>query len=65
MSTFKGQSEDGCCTYEIVLSKSLEHTGKFQGIEDGLNWYDKKERIKEFLYSILNVPHSFIRIFKR
>lgn len=30
-------------TYEITFNKSLEHTGRFKGIEDGLNDYCKKE----------------------
>jgi len=44
---FKGTSEyNGKIlgyTYEITFNKSLEHTGRFSGIEDGLNTYCKKE----------------------
>ena len=47
-SIFKGASEyNGRIlgyTYEITFNKSLEHTGRFKGIEDGLNAYCKKER---------------------
>lgn len=46
MSKFKGYSEDGSATYEITFNKSLEHTGRFKGIEDGLNGYVKKESKK-------------------
>jgi hypothetical protein len=46
--TFKGPEEfNGKVigyTYEITFNKSLEHTGRIKGIEDGLNNYVKKER---------------------
>ncbi len=46
--TFKGVEEfNGKVigyTYEITFNKSLEHTGRIKGIEDGLNNYVKKER---------------------
>ena len=61
---FKGTSEyDGKIlgyTYEITFNKSLEHTGRFKGIEDGLNAYCKKElrtniadSLKVFWYSLV------------
>ena len=50
---FKGTSEYNGeilgYTYEITFNKSLEHTGRFTGIEDGLNAYCKKERRTENL----------------
>lgn len=42
-SKFIGYSENGNATYEITFNKSLQHTGRFQGIEKGLNDYCKKE----------------------
>jgi hypothetical protein len=44
MHKFIGYSPSGSATYEITFNKSLEHTGRFNGIEDGLNAYCKKER---------------------
>jgi hypothetical protein len=46
-SEFKGTSQSGSFIYELTFNRSLEHTGKFKGIEDGLNEYDRKERIQE------------------
>ena len=42
MHKFIGYSETGSATYEITFNKSLEHTGRFSGIEDGLNAYCKR-----------------------
>lgn len=39
---FKGADECGY-TYELCLNKSLVHTGKLKGIEDGLNRYENTE----------------------
>jgi len=58
--TFKGSSSntlnDGTVyesyTYEITFNKSLQHTGKFKGIEDGLNAYDKKEKVTNLKESL-------------
>ena len=41
-STFKG-SQNGLYTYEITFNRSLVHTGRFTGIENGLNDYEDKE----------------------
>lgn len=45
---FKGAKElDGKIigyTYEITFNKSLEHTGRYSGMERGLNEYVKRER---------------------
>ena len=43
MHKFIGYGENGSATYEITFNKSLEHTGRIKGIEDGLNDYCKKE----------------------
>lgn len=55
----------GSYTYEISFNRSLEHTGKYKGIEDGLNKYDKIEPWKEAWKSLTTV-FRYIRIgFKR
>ena len=41
MHEFVGDSEN--FTYKMTLNKSLVHTGKWKGIENGLNRYDKLE----------------------
>lgn len=51
-------------TYEITFNKSLEHTGRFTGIEEGLNNYVKNETKQEFKNSFGNVWRSFIRWLK-
>lgn len=46
-STFKGSDKREnyeLFTYEITFNRSLGHTGKFTGIADGLNEYERKER---------------------
>lgn len=58
---FMGYSESGSATYQITFNKSLEHTGRLKGIENGLNEYVKDERKKEFKRSFSNVYRSFIR----
>lgn len=63
-STFKGRDERGNHTYEIVFNQSLEHTGRFTGIEDGLNMYVKKEEIGEVKYALL-VILNYINPFKK
>lgn len=52
MHKFIGYSETGSATYEITFNKSLEHTGRFCGIEDGLNAYVENERKQDFRKSI-------------
>ena len=42
-SKFIGYNDSGSATYEITFNQSLEHTGRFQGIEKGLDDYCKKE----------------------
>lgn len=61
-STFLGQTDYGY-KYEIVFNKSIEYTDRFKGIEDGLDDYVKKERIKAFKESIPNVWHQFKNLF--
>lgn len=58
-SKFMGSSDAGY-TYEITLNKSLQHTGRFKGIEDGLNKYvanEKKQERKDII-------KDFFRLFK-
>lgn len=50
-SQFKGVS-DGQYVYEMTFNKSLGHTGRFLGIEKGLNEYCLKE-IGEYEAEIL------------
>ena len=50
----------GSYTYEISFNKSLEHTGKFTGIENGLNRYDRIEPWKEIWTSLKRVVNLFI-----
>lgn len=38
-SRFMGDNND-TYTYEITFNKSLEHTGKFKAIEEGLDRFD-------------------------
>jgi len=51
-STFKG-SQNGLYTYELTFNQSLEHTGKFSGIEKGLNDYTKNEYKEEISQNFL------------
>ncbi len=51
-------------TYEITFNKSLEHTGRFTGIEDGLNNYVKKEKRTNFYQSLVTVWRSFIYLIR-
>ena len=63
-SKFIGRNEyDGyeSYTYELTFNRSLEHTGKYVGIEQGLNAYDKKEAKEDFKKSFGNVWHTFVR----
>lgn len=48
-------------TYEITFNKSLEHTGRFSGIEDGLNAYCKKERKTDIADNFKRLWHSLVR----
>lgn len=62
--TFKGAEEfNGKVigyTYEITFNKSLEHTGRFRGIEDGLNNYVKKERKQNFKEAVKDALRYFV-----
>lgn len=64
-SMFKGVSEfEGNIigyTYEITFNKSLEHTGRFRGIEDGLNDYCRKERKKDIINSAKQLWYSLVK----
>jgi FPC/CPF motif-containing protein YcgG len=67
-STFMGTNEYSGkiigYTYEITFNKSLEHTGRFKGIEDGLNDYVKKEKRTNFYTSLVMVWHSFVALIR-
>ena len=62
---FKGTSEYNGeilgYTYEITFNKSLEHTGRFTGIEDGLNAYCKKERRTDITDNFKRLWYSLVR----
>ena len=59
MHKFIGYSETGSATYEITFNK-LEHTGRFQGIEDGLNAYCK-ERRTDVIDNLKSLWYSLVR----
>ena len=61
MCRFIGYSETGAATYEITFNKSLEHTGRFIGIENGLNAYCKKERRTDITDSFKSLWYSLVR----
>ena len=61
MHKFIGCSETGLATYEITFNKSLEHTGRFKGIEDGLNAYCKKERRTDIIDNFKRLWYSLVR----
>ena len=47
-------------TYEISFNRSLVHTGRFKGIEDGLNEYERKEKKQNVLDAFKNAWYSFV-----
>ena len=61
MYKFIGYSETGSATYEITFNKSLIHTGRFSGIEDGLNAYCKKERRTDITDNFKRLWYSLVR----
>lgn len=62
MTKFIGYNEKtGSATYEITFNKSLEHTGRFSGIEDGLNAYCKKERRTDISDNFKRLLASIVR----
>ena len=61
MHKFIGCSETGLATYEITFNKSLEHTGRFKGIEDGLNAYCKKERRTDIIDNFKRLLYSLVQ----
>ena len=61
MHKFIGYSETGSATYEITFNKSLEHTGRFSGIENGLNAYCKKERRTDITDNFKRLWYSLVR----
>jgi hypothetical protein len=50
---FLGYGETGSATYEITFNKSLEHTGRFKAIEDGLNSYYSKDSDQAIINKVL------------
>jgi hypothetical protein len=50
-TTFLGEN-NGNYTYEIVFNQSMVHTGRFTGIENGLNKY-REDEMKEHEEKIL------------
>lgn len=70
-STFLGtvthSNETQSYKYEITLNRSLQHTGKFSGIEYGLNRYEKREPwiemgsslISAFRYMVIGIQRLF------
>ena len=57
-------STDGSYKYQITFNRSLVHTGRFKGIEDGLNRYEAKERITDFWESLQDLWHTFLRLIR-
>lgn len=47
-----GEGDNEIFTYEITFNRSLEHTGKFKGIEDGLNSYALTPMEKEYFVKV-------------
>ena len=63
MTKFLGSDEYGY-TYEIKFNKSLEHTGRYEGIEQGLDAYVKREAKEEVANSFKRLMASIIYFFK-
>ena len=59
-TTFLGRSETGNYTYEIVFNQSIVHTGRFTGIENGLNEYREKEE-KEYEEETLKEAEKILK----
>ena len=65
---FMGHTKEGdheWYTYQITFNKSLEHTGRFTGIEDGLNAYVKRERRTDIWDALKSLWWAVCRFFKR
>jgi hypothetical protein len=54
-------NETGSATYEITFNKSLVHTGRFKGIEDGLDAYCKKELRTDMFDNLKRLINSLLR----
>lgn len=61
---FIGYGYNGSATYEITFNKSLEHTGRFTGIERGLNAYVSREKYAYVLDSFKQLLYSVIGLFR-
>jgi hypothetical protein len=51
-------------TYELTFNKSIGHTGRFKGIEDGLNAYCKKERRIDVSDSLIDLWYNLVKWIK-
>jgi len=52
-------------TYKITFNQSLLHTGRINGIEDGLNAYVKKENRQDVTDSFKQLWYAILRLVKR
>ena len=65
--TFLGEKKDSegkvyGYKYEITFNKSLIHTGKHDGIEEGLNRYTRQEkRFNKLMYWVEKIISIFIK----
>jgi hypothetical protein len=60
-STFLGSDKNGLHKYEITFNKSLQHIGRFKGMEDGLNAYCRKERRTDVADNFKRLWRSFVK----
>lgn len=62
---FIGRSSDSeRYTYEITFNQSLGHTGRFTGIEEGLNAYCKRELKSDTISAFKVLKNSVTRWIK-
>ena len=57
---FLGINNSGMYTYEITFNQSIVHTGRFSGIEKGLDDYREKEN-KEYDKQVLKKASEIIK----
>lgn len=58
-SKFTGRDRNGNHTYEITFNQSIVHTGRWKGVEDGLNKY-REEEIKQDEDSVIKAAQEII-----
>lgn len=51
--------------YEITFNRSLQHTGRFRGIENGLNAYVKQERRNAVKNAFKTLWWAFVQLINR